>query len=258
MLKNEKIILIVMLFLLLVFPRPGKAVLGVGDLVFDPTNYVENLIQAYNTAEQLAQQAQQIANQITQITNQVTQIQNQAQNLANLDYSSLDDITSALGRLDSVINQAEGLGFRLSHMNEKFDQLYPEIGSSADSAQSYSEQYTRWLEQTRSSINNAMVAQGLVENNTDDRNRLTRLIEESQGAQGNLQVLQASNQISALMVQKTMELSTIVAANGQAAASRFAKETAAEDYSRAWNENFFLQEFEINKNNSSNGLLLLE
>jgi len=238
--------------------RTGKAVLGVGDIVFDPTNYVENVIQAYNTAEQLAQEAEQIAHQITQITNQVKQIENQARNLAHLDYSSLDDMTYALNKLDGVINQAEGLGFHLSQMNDQFDELYPEIGNSPESAQIYSQKYTTWLEQTRSSINNALLAQGLVENNSEDRDRLTRLIDESQGAGGNLQVLQASNQISALLVQKTMELQTIVAANGQAAASRFAQETAAEDYSRAWNEKFFLKEFKIKKNNGSKGLLLLE
>jgi len=252
MLKIKKIILSALLFLLL-FPETGKAILGVGDIVFDPTNYIENLMQAYNTAEQIAQQAQQIAHQVTQITNQVRQIENQVHDLAHLDYSSLDDMRGALSRLDSVINQAEGLGFRLSHMNNQFDQLYPEIGNSPDSAQAYSEQYTQWLEQTRSSINNALVAQGLVESNLDDKNRLSRLIEESQGAEGNLQALQASNQISALMVQKTMELQTIVAANGQAAASRFAKETAKEDYGRQWSKRFFAP-VKVNKSNPSPGI----
>jgi P-type conjugative transfer protein TrbJ len=254
MVKIKHLLVILLFVLFLVFPRTGKAVLGVGDIVFDPTNYVENVMQAYNTAEQLAKEAEQIAHQITQITNQVTQIENQALNLAHLNYTSLDDVESALNRLDSVINQAEGLGFRLSQMNDQIDDLYPEIGDSPESAQAYSQKYTTWLEQTRSSINNALVAQGLVENNSEDRDRLTRLIDESQGAEGNLQVMQASNQISALLVQKTMELQTIVAANGQAAASRFAQETASEDYSKAWNENFFLQDFQIRKNNSK-GLL---
>ena len=257
MVKIKHFTLSILLILFLVFPRTGKALLGVGDIVFDPTNYVENVMQAYNTAEELAQQAEQIVHQITQITNQVKQIENQALNLAHLEYDSLDDVRSAFNKLDSVINQAEGLGFRLSQMNDQFDQLYPEIGHSSESAESYSQRYTAWLEQTRSSINNALVAQGLVENNSNDRNRLTRLIDESQGAEGNLQVLQASNQISALLVQKTMELQTIAAANGQAAASRFAQETAKEDYGRQWSQRFFTP-VKVNKNNQGPGLFPLE
>ena len=91
MLKIKYITLSLLCVILLVFPRTGKAVLGVGDIVFDPTNYIENLMQAYNTAEQIAQEAQQIAHQVTQITNQVRQIENQVHDLAHLDYSSLDD-----------------------------------------------------------------------------------------------------------------------------------------------------------------------
>ena len=86
---------------------------------------------------------------------------------------------------------------------------------------------------------------------------MTKLIDKSQGAEGNLQALQASNQISALMVQKTMELQTIVAANGQAAASRFAQETAKEDYGRQWSERFFAP-VQINENNQGPGLFPLE
>lgn len=54
-------------------------------MVFDPSNYAQNVMTAANTL-------QQINNQISSLQNEATMIMNQARNLASLPYSSLQTI----------------------------------------------------------------------------------------------------------------------------------------------------------------------
>jgi P-type conjugative transfer protein TrbJ len=54
-------------------------------IVFDPSNYAQNVMTAANTL-------QQINNQIMSLQNEATMIMNQARNLASLPYSSLQTI----------------------------------------------------------------------------------------------------------------------------------------------------------------------
>ena len=51
-------------------------------IVFDPTNYVQNVLTA-------ARELQQVNNEIQMLENQATSLMNQARNLASLPYSSL-------------------------------------------------------------------------------------------------------------------------------------------------------------------------
>ena len=61
---------------------PAYALFGVGDIVYDPTNHAENLLQAARALEQ-------INNQIAQLQNEAQMLMNQARNLASLPYSAL-------------------------------------------------------------------------------------------------------------------------------------------------------------------------
>ena len=54
-------------------------------IVFDPSNYAQNVLTA-------ARSLQQITNQITSLQNQAQMLINQARNLASLPYSSLQQL----------------------------------------------------------------------------------------------------------------------------------------------------------------------
>ena len=64
---------------------PAHALFGFGDIVFDPSNYAENIVQAARALEQ-------INNQIASLQNEAQMLINQARNLASLPYSSLQKI----------------------------------------------------------------------------------------------------------------------------------------------------------------------
>ena len=61
---------------------PAHAQFGFGRIVYDPSNYAQNVLTAARTLEQ-------INNQITSLQNEAQMLINQARNLASLPYSSL-------------------------------------------------------------------------------------------------------------------------------------------------------------------------
>ena len=64
-----------------VMVTPAYALFGFGDIVFDPSNYAENVLQAARALEQ-------INNQIQSLQNEAQMLINQARNLASLPHSS--------------------------------------------------------------------------------------------------------------------------------------------------------------------------
>src|SRR3546814_18017416 len=61
--------------------QSAHALFGAGDVVFDPSNYSQNVLQAVRAL-------QQINNQIRSLQNEVLMLQNLAKHLARLDYRS--------------------------------------------------------------------------------------------------------------------------------------------------------------------------
>ncbi len=78
---------------------PAQAQFGI---VFDPTNYAQNVLTA-------ARELQQVNNQIQQIENQTTSLINQARNLASLPYSLVSTITGQIQRTEQLLSQAKGI-----------------------------------------------------------------------------------------------------------------------------------------------------
>ena len=60
-------------------------------IVYDPTNFSQNVLTA-------ARELQQINNQIQMLTNQATSLVNQARNLANLPMSTLTQLQSSIAQ----------------------------------------------------------------------------------------------------------------------------------------------------------------
>ena len=77
------------------------------------------------------------------------------------------------------------------------------------------------------------VQAGVVGQLRTDAATLDRLIGESQGAVGNLQVAQAGNQLTALATKQSMQLQSLLAASARADALANAQAVAAREQARA-------------------------
>ena len=83
-------------------------------IVFDPSNYAQNVLTA-------ARELQQITNQITSLQNQATSLINQARNLANLPYSSLQQIQQSITRTQQLLGQAQGIAYNVQQIDQALE-----------------------------------------------------------------------------------------------------------------------------------------
>ncbi len=82
-------------------------------IVYDPTNYVQNVLTAARSLEQ-------INNQITSLQNQATSLINQARNLASLPFSSLQQLQQSVQRTQQLLQQAQRIAYDVQNIDQAF------------------------------------------------------------------------------------------------------------------------------------------
>ena len=199
---------------------PAYALFGVGDIVFDPSNYAQNILTAARALEQ-------INNQITSLQNEAQMLINQARNLASLPYSSLQRLQQSVQRTQQLLQQAQNIAYDVQQIDQVFQQKYASVSMSASDAQLVSDARSRW-QNTVGGLQDAMRVQaGVVGNIDSNRAEMSALVSASQSATGALQATQAGNQLLALQAQQLADLTAVVAANGRAQALSDAERAAA-------------------------------
>lgn len=88
-------------------------------IVFDPSNYAQNLLTA-------ARSLQQINNQITMLQNQAQMLINQARNLESLPFSSLQAIEQSFQKTQQLLAQAQRIAYDVNTINTTFQRIYPQ------------------------------------------------------------------------------------------------------------------------------------
>jgi type IV secretion system protein TrbJ len=177
-------------------------------VVYDPTNYVQNVLQA-------ARALQQVNNQIQQIENQTQSLINQARHLVSLPYSLVSTITSQIQRTEQLINQAQRIAYSVSTIDKAFTTNYGAINLNGNQQQMVAGAQQRW-QNSVAGLQDAMRMQATVVGNIPtSRTSVTTLGNSSQSASGALQASQVTNQ---LLVQISQQLADLIAL--QAAHSR--------------------------------------
>ncbi len=200
-------------------------------IVYDPTNYVQNVLSAARALEQ-------INNQIISLQNEATMLINQARNLASLPYSSLQRLQQSVQRTQQLLGQAQRIAYDVQQIDQAFTSTYGNASMSASDQQLVSQARERW-QNTVGGLQDAMRVQaGVVGNIDTNRAEMSALIGQSQGATGALQALQAGNQLLALQAQQLADLTAVVAANGRAQALTEAERAAAAEQGREQRRRF--------------------
>jgi len=200
-------------------------------IVYDPTNYVQNVLQAARALEQ-------INNQITSLQNEAQMLINQARNLASLPYSSLQRLQQSVQRTQQLLGQAQNIAFDVQQIDRAFQTTYGSASLTASDQQLIADARTRW-QNTVGGIQDAMrVHAGVVGNIDTNRTEMSALVGQSQGATGALQATQAGNQILALQAQQLADLTAVVAADGRARALADAERAAAAEQGREQRRRF--------------------
>ncbi|MDG4875242.1 P-type conjugative transfer protein TrbJ [Mesorhizobium sp. WSM4935] len=203
-------------------------------IVFDPSNYSQNVLTA-------ARSLQQITNQITSLQNEAQMLINQARNLASLPFSSLQQLQQSVQRTRQLLGQAQNIAYDVQQIDQAFQQKYGAVALSASDQQLVTDARSRW-QNTVGGLQDAMRVQAGVVGNIDaNRSEMSALVDQSQGATGALQATQAGNQLLALQVQQLADLTAVVAANGRAQALQAAEQATAADQGREQRRRFLTQ-----------------
>ena len=214
-----------------VIVTPAYALFGFGDIVFDPSNYAENIVQAARALEQ-------INNQIQSLQNEAQMLINQARNLASLPYSSLQQLQQSVARTQQLLAEAQGIAFDVQQVDQIFEEQYGSIDLSQTDQQLVDQARGRW-ENTVGALQDAMRVQaGVVGNIDTQRAELSALVGASQTATGALQATQAGNQLLALQAGQLADLTALLAANGRAEALSAAEQAAAAEQGREQRRRF--------------------
>ncbi|MET4491178.1 P-type conjugative transfer protein TrbJ [Bradyrhizobium sp. LA7.1] len=194
-------------------------------IVFDPNNYVQNVLTA-------ARELQQINNQITSLQNQAQMLINQAKNLASLPYSSLQQLQSSIQRTQQLLAQAQRIAYDVQQIDRAFSTNYAPATSSQSNQALITNAQSRWQNSVAALQDALRVQAGVVGNLDTNRTQTSALVTSSQGASGALQATQAGNQILALQAQQLGDLTATVAAQGRAQNLEAAQRAAAQDQGR--------------------------
>lgn len=200
-------------------------------IVYDPSNYAQNVLTAARTLEQ-------INNQITSLQNEAQMLINQARNLTSLPHSSLQALQQNVQRTQQLLGQAQNLAFEVGQIDQAFQSQYGNVALSSTDAQLVADARSRW-ENTVGGLQDAMRVQaGVVGNIDSNRAEMATLVGESQGATGALQATQAGNQLLALQSQQLSDLIAVISANGRADALTEAERATAAEQGRIQRERF--------------------
>ncbi|ESX86568.1 MULTISPECIES: P-type conjugative transfer protein TrbJ [unclassified Mesorhizobium] len=203
-------------------------------IVFDPSNYSQNVLTAARSLEQ-------ITNQITSLQNQAQMLINQARNLASLPFSSLEQLQQSVQRTQQLLSQAQNVAYDVRQIDQAFQQKYGNVSLSASDQQLVADARSRWGN-TVGGLQDAMRVQaGVVGNIDTNRSEMSALVGQSQGATGALQATQAGNQLLGLQAQQLADLTAVVAANGRAQALQSAEQATAADQGREQRRRFLTQ-----------------
>lgn len=181
-------------------------------VVFDPSNYGQNILTAARTLEQ-------INNQIRMLQNQAQSLINQAKNLTTISFPELQALQQTLQQIDQLMGQAQGIQFRVANLDQQFKSMFPNDLKLALNTNGQVIAARTRLDTSMAAFRQTMAVQSqVVENVEADAANLREIVSRSQGAEGALQVGQATNQLLALVAKQQFQIQNLMAAQYRAEA----------------------------------------
>lgn len=197
--------------------------------VYDPANHAQNTLQAVRALQELDNQLRQLAHEIEMIENMAKDLETLPVNVAHA------IIRDRISRIEAIIRSAEGLGRSAEDVGRDFEAVYPETygGSSPGAAALLADARARWQASRLAHKHVLEMAAEARAGNGADADALSGILAQSQDAAGNLQALQAANQINALATQQLMQLEALLGASIRADAIETARELSEAERGRA-------------------------
>lgn len=209
---------------------PAHAQLG--GVVFDPSNYAQNILTAARTLQTVNQQIQQLQNEAQMLVNM-------GKNLSKIDFPQLDALKQKLAEMDRLMGRAQAIDFKVDQLDDKFTSLFPKDFTSALRTDARVRDARARLDASMGSFRQTMTVQAqVVENIQTDTEALADIVARSQGSEGSLQAQQATNQLLALTAKQQFQLQHMMAAQFRAQSVEEARRATQAAEARAATKKF--------------------
>src|SRR3546814_515837 len=143
-------------------------------VVYDPTNYAQNLLSATRAL-------QQINNQITSLQNEATMLMNQARNLTSLPYSSLQQLQRSVQRTQQLLGEAQRIAYNVQNIDQAFRTTYGNASMSASDPQLVAGARECWPNTVGGLLDSMRLQDGVVGNIDTHRTQMSALARQSVG-----------------------------------------------------------------------------
>ncbi len=221
--------MIFVLLMTLSFAQAAQAQFG--GIVFDPKNFVQNLYTASRSLIQIRQQ-------VSQLQNEARMLIAQAKNLAKLDYNAQYELLRILEEIAALTEEAENVSFEVGRSRQLMREHYPQEYADMSDEELVQNAEVQW-ENSRVAFEEAIVMQSKIVGSVKvDSRTLDRLVGESQSSTGNLSVVQAGNQLLALLIKQIMQMQQMDAVQYRAESLERARQIAIEKESRQKHKRF--------------------
>ena len=204
-------------------PVPAQAQFG--GIVYDPSNYAQNVLTAARTLEQ-------INNEIRMLQNQATSLVNEARNLQSLPLNIVQPLQQQIQQTQQLLQQAQRIAYDVREIETTFETQYKNIPLGASQQAMVTSAEVRWQNSVAAFEDALKVQAGAVANIEGSREAVNSLLGASQSAAGALQAAQAGNQLLALQTRQLADLTATMAAMGRAQALDAAERAAAKAQAR--------------------------
>jgi P-type conjugative transfer protein TrbJ len=202
-----------------------------GGIIYDPSNYAQNLLTAVRTLAL-------INNQVKQLTNEAQMIVNQVKDLTNLPYTARAALNTRLAEIDALIKSAKSLAYDVAAIDAAFKSLYPEDYAAFSNAAMAADARKHWQEASRALHDAVLMQAKITETIAADLGTLDEIVTQSENAIGDLQVSQAANQLLALQAKQSMQTAELLAVNARADALDRARQLQMEERARVLRARF--------------------
>lgn len=205
----------------LVIAVNGSKRLGAQVVVFDPSNYSQNLLTAARVLEQ-------INNQIRSLENQAQSLLNEAKHLTNLPTSVVGQLSSTINQMNSLIAQAKGISFDVQKTQQDFARIYPRQYAAAVSSDKMVQDATMRWDNSYEGLKQSLSIQSAIVSSLDqDGQTLRTLMASSSGAIGSLQAQQVGNELLALQIKQSLQAQALLATQARTDTVRAAEQQAS-------------------------------
>ena len=199
-------------------------------IVYDPTNHVQNVLQA--------------ARALQQLNNQLESLANEARMLSSLNLQLAPELAQSIGAARELLAQARGVRQNLDSIVADMRELYPEDLRQID-LDALLTQSDRWLQESRASVETLMQASASgVEALEDSETAMGRALAASAAAGGQTSATQASTQALGVLSAQLAQLQALQAAQARALAAERLERIAREERSREIRRRAFPTEIE--------------